>query len=144
LLHDNEQARFVVYCRQTGTSVNNSPRLDRSFLLKRGYAMEPIATNPNKFIIAMPLYDTDRNPTSIIAIELPDTAAWRSQTECETSDLEAALRDVSKSIGEIENHYSHLDPDTINLNGNDNGTVLPKRRVEGILRATRADATAGD
>jgi IclR family acetate operon transcriptional repressor len=115
LLSDEELARFQIYCSKTGTSASSSWHVDRSSLLKHGYVTEPIAANPSTVILAMPLYDADRNPTSVVTIKIRFSAAMRRKKRCETSGLETALHDLSKSLGHVENHYFHLDPDTIGL-----------------------------
>jgi DNA-binding IclR family transcriptional regulator len=115
LLPDEERTRFNAYCNQTGTPVRAPWRVDRASLLRRGYATEPMAVTPNGAGIAMPLYDPDRHPTAIVSVEVLDAATWRSHKGGDAADLEAALVDLARSLGPVENHYVHLDPDTIRL-----------------------------
>jgi DNA-binding IclR family transcriptional regulator len=115
LLSEAELTRLSAYYNQIGLPLSSSWRFDRASLLERGYATEPIAANPNSIVIAMPLYDADRHPTAIVSVEILDAVVWRSQKGFDSLDLEATLQDVAKSLGPVENHYAHLDPDTIRL-----------------------------
>jgi IclR family acetate operon transcriptional repressor len=115
LLSEAERARLGAYYNQTGVPLSGSWCVDRAALLERGYATEPTAANPNGIVIAMPLYDADRHPTAIVSVEILDAEVWRSQKGVDSLDLDAALKDVAKSLGPVENHYAHLDPDTIRL-----------------------------
>jgi DNA-binding IclR family transcriptional regulator len=115
LLSHNELTRFRAYCDRVGTRAARSWGVDRSSLLKRGYATNPIAAPPDNMAIAMPLYDSLRNPTAIVGVEISNAAIWRGQKASDASDLETALHDVAKSLGPVETHYAHLDPDAFSL-----------------------------
>lgn len=117
LLSDNEVARFRAYCGGTEMRSVISWSVDPGVLQARGYAIEPIAAHPDGIMVAMPLYDAHQNPTAVIGIEISHAATWRSPQGNAVPELDAALHDLSEALGPIENHYAHLDPDTIQLDG---------------------------
>jgi IclR family acetate operon transcriptional repressor len=108
LCPEQELDRFTRYCRRQGLPVAASWRVDEPALQSVGYVMEPVAAKPGSMVAAMPLRDNERNAVAVISVEISDAAAWQAE-------LGTALQDVARSIGPVESHYAHLDPDTIGL-----------------------------